>query len=943
MFRLITSASLINMLNLSFNSKKDFLGFLPVIVVGFTVLFTPLFIGELPRLEVSVVDAQREPALGTCADGEDNDNDGYTDTNDPECTNPAQDETTPNDPLCDDGEDNDGDGLVDTNDPMCSSSSDASESPQNNVQLENGTVDLGIEAVTPEPDERDTISENPENHATGKYDTVGFEGPVSAGTEFEFSQQIFADWNLEFNDGDMGTDAQEYARLFTEIKFFDEYGNEVASWISKGMAGYSSSDGTTEWLSDGDAYSNPDYLLTNQGNLQEAFNQTHTFTPTGAVFAEVSNYMVSDDDVEDRGMFDESDDYQQDVLIETSFSQFDLSVSSNNPPTATDDGNNTTSICSSLDPVNIDVLNNDSDPDSDSLEVTNITSQPDEGSVSIIDNGDRVEYTPPSNFTGTVTFEYEVSDGNGGTDTAEVEINVTDSGCNSSPNAVDDGSNSAEICSGNASPIDINVLNNDSDPDGPNSSLTVTSVTQPSNGSVVINDADAGILRYTPGSTGEATFDYTVVDGNGGADQATVYVGPGTCGKLTVQVEDQEGNLVSDATFAPEYDSNANGTIQGNEQLPTKTKKFTYNVPVSDTPRLSKMNEALMQNIPAGYASSVQAFDKAVEKVSISGQSYDEPDDFWYPLQDRVRTKSKLATNASTTGGGGDNPPTAALECEGSQDQAFVNDCQRQYGQYAFAANFIGDGSTDPDGDIETYDWQTQSGSIDQTTNEPVDVIQYCVDIADQSDVRDNLSLTVTDANGNSDSDAKVIRDMCPVGGGGGCSEVSVQSDFSGDQLKSFDSHFCSGDDSSARQCTRSALGNREAKTATLDISSVLDSGETAGDIIFEFGPSLNDNFVADVDCNTAADASQCQSRAEITIDSGGNRLIEISGSDSEPDPPEVKDTSDFTANVSASDTVEVTVDADASLGQNPTAYRANSIEADSVIDVQGIKLEVCQ
>lgn len=89
-------------------------------------------------------------------------------------------------------------------------------------------------------------------------------------------------------------------------------------------------------------------------------------------------------------------------------------------------------------------------------------------------------------------------------------------GGNRDPQAKDD---SATVERGGSE--DIDVLANDSDPDG--DTLTVDSFTQPSHGTVTEN-AD-GTLKYThDGSTGhsEDSFTYTVSDGNGGSDTATV-------------------------------------------------------------------------------------------------------------------------------------------------------------------------------------------------------------------------------------------------------------------------------------------------------------------------------------------------------------------------------------------------------------------------------------
>jgi uncharacterized repeat protein (TIGR01451 family) len=90
----------------------------------------------------------------------------------------------------------------------------------------------------------------------------------------------------------------------------------------------------------------------------------------------------------------------------------------NDPPAAVDD----TATTSENTAVTIDVLNNDSDADGDTLTVDSVT-QGTHGSV--INNDDDVTYTPDAGFSGTDSFTYTVSDGNGGTDTAAVTVTVT--------------------------------------------------------------------------------------------------------------------------------------------------------------------------------------------------------------------------------------------------------------------------------------------------------------------------------------------------------------------------------------------------------------------------------------------------------------------------------------------------------------------------------------
>ena len=74
-------------------------------------------------------------------------------------------------------------------------------------------------------------------------------------------------------------------------------------------------------------------------------------------------------------------------------------------------------------PVIIPVLDNDYDPDvGDTLAVDSVT-QGTNGAVAIIDDY-HVAYSPDPGFNGIDSFNYTVSDGNGGTDTANVRVTV---------------------------------------------------------------------------------------------------------------------------------------------------------------------------------------------------------------------------------------------------------------------------------------------------------------------------------------------------------------------------------------------------------------------------------------------------------------------------------------------------------------------------------------
>ena len=148
--------------------------------------------------------------------------------------------------------------------------------------------------------------------------------------------------------------------------------------------------------------------------------------------------------------------------------------------------------------------------DNDTLDITG--SIPPGGSVEIV----KVPDSDGNGFDGTVTWLN--ADGSpAGTltfENIETFIGFPEEG---DPDAVDD------VNSGNEdTPITGNVLDNDSDPDG--DPITVTDFTQPENGTVTVNPD--GTYEYIPDPdfVGTDTFTYTIDDGNGGTDEATVTI-----------------------------------------------------------------------------------------------------------------------------------------------------------------------------------------------------------------------------------------------------------------------------------------------------------------------------------------------------------------------------------------------------------------------------------
>ena len=182
----------------------------------------------------------------------------------------------------------------------------------------------------------------------------------------------------------------------------------------------------------------------------------------------------------------------------------------NDPPVAVDDAAGVPEDGS----VVVAVLANDSDIDGDHPLVVGVT-DPANGTAVIDAGGGSVTYTPDPDATGGDTFGYTIDDGNGGTAAAEVVITIGPE--SDPPTAADDAATTDED-----TPVTIEVLANDSDPDG--DPLAIVDVSEPTLGTAVADGA--GTITYTPdpNASGTDTFTYTISDGAFGSDSATVTV-----------------------------------------------------------------------------------------------------------------------------------------------------------------------------------------------------------------------------------------------------------------------------------------------------------------------------------------------------------------------------------------------------------------------------------
>ena len=197
----------------------------------------------------------------------------------------------------------------------------------------------------------------------------------------------------------------------------------------------------------------------------------------------------------------------------------------NRPPVATDDAYSTDED-TLLSVAATGVLGNDTDPDGDSLTAV-LHSGPSDGSLTLNSDGS-FTYTPDPSFFGDDSFNYKVNDGLLDSNTARVTITVNS--VNDPPTANDDTASTTED-----TPVDIDVLANDSDVDG--DSLSVSAVTPAGHGTVTNNGTD---VTYSPDTnySGPDSFTYTASDGNGGTDVGTVTIAVNAVNDAPVAVDD---------------------------------------------------------------------------------------------------------------------------------------------------------------------------------------------------------------------------------------------------------------------------------------------------------------------------------------------------------------------------------------------------------------------
>jgi hypothetical protein len=240
-----------------------------------------------------------------------------------------------------------------------------------------------------------------------------------------------------------------------------------------------------------------------------------------------------------------------------------FSAITNSPPVANADGGFVAAASTPLTIQASALLANDTDPNGLPLTVTGV-SNPTNGAVVL--NGTTITFSPKAGYTGAASFTYTIQDTAGRTASANVSLVIN-------PLAPPVANNDMGFVTTMNTPLPISaaaLLANDTDPN--KLALSVTGVTNPTNGAVTLKGTTITFVPTT-GYTGPASFAYSITDTAGGKASAIVSVtvnAASTCGvaytasgPIVVKNDNQViSNLNITTTSGAGIDTNGHSGVQ---------------------------------------------------------------------------------------------------------------------------------------------------------------------------------------------------------------------------------------------------------------------------------------------------------------------------------------------------------------------------------------------
>ncbi|MBV2134264.1 tandem-95 repeat protein, partial [Pseudomonas sp. MAP12] len=491
----------------------------------------------------------------------------------------------------------------------------------------------------------------------------------------------------------------------------------------------------------------------------------------------------------------------------------------NDAPVAVDDAASTAEDSVLTGSVELDA--NDSDLDGDSLSVvagTFATAQG--GSITIAADGS-YSYTPAANFHGTDSVDYTVTDGSL-SDVGTLTITVTP--VNDTPDAVNDSVTVAE----DSGTTVINVLGNDSTGPDSGETLTVTGVTQPAVGGSV--SLVGGVVSFTPDANwnGTTSFTYTVSDGNGGSDTATVDVTVTPVNDAPVAVDDA-ASTAEDSVLTGSVELDANDTDLDGDSLSVVAGTFA----TAQGGSITIAADGSYSYTPAANFHGTDSVDYTVTDGSLSDVGTltitvtavnDAPvavDDAASTAEDSVLTGS-VELDANDTDLDGDSLSVVAGTFATAQGGSITIAADGSY-SYTPAANFHGTDSVDytvTDGSLS--DVGTLTITVTAVNDAPV-AVDDAASTAEDSVLTGSVELDANDTDLDGDSLSVVAGTFATAQGG----SITIAADGSYSYTPAANFH---GTDSVDYTVTDGSL--TDIGTLTITVTAVNDAPDAVNDSV---------------------------------------------------------------------------------------------------------------